>query len=603
MPIYPNCLVKDGAGAFTLTTNGVDVTQGNVVTIKLMDNTGVVDWYLQFVGSDETSSPLPFTDVDPISNQVLSPTAEPTFTLPSGTGRAYLIKSIVNDGSGPVQTIFGVYVRTPQLHRVAAAGETTEGNLQFGWATVVNPLIRTGATVIPYIDNLSPIIGANTVQGAIDYFKQAGVQGPPGPQGPQGTSGAQGPIGPAGPQGEVGPQGPQGVQGQQGIQGVKGDTGDTGPAGPQGPQGLKGDKGDKGDTGDTGPIGPTGPQGEPGYSTGAILYLNYSIIEDTPLNYRQLSNQSTTAVQQNVSQAITAGATEKLAVFLTPLGSPNVSTLPGGLWDFKIHLSSSTATSYEVWVVLKKRDTLENEVTLLTTDSFAGTVGTTTAMFTIDGVLSPQSLNVTDRLLVEVWAKNTGLTTESLTFTTEGLSQYYSIAITTLPAQVGATGPQGPQGLKGDKGDTGDPGPIGPEGPVGPEGPTGPVGPAGPTGAQGPEGPQGPVGPVGPAGPAGTNFFYTYREVSTSTSGWNATTDYLLDVTHAAGPVTLTLPNTASITAGQTYTVKSSTIQPITINRAVAGQNIDGAASVVISNQYAALSFMCKGTNLGWIII
>lgn len=67
----PICQVKDGSGAYNSTDNGVNVTAGDTITIKLYDTTGVVTWVPTLVGTDEGST----TFVDPTSNGFVLPTA------------------------------------------------------------------------------------------------------------------------------------------------------------------------------------------------------------------------------------------------------------------------------------------------------------------------------------------------------------------------------------------------------------------------------------------------------------------------------------------------------------------------------------------------
>lgn len=179
MPIFPDCLVQDGAGPFVPTTNGVNLSLGSTVSVKLTNPTGVAQWFLEVIGTDELSSAPALTNVNPVSHEVLSPGATVTFTGPTLRGRALLFRSTVTDGFTPVSTTFAVYTLTDQGTRVAAAGETLEGNQTFGWSTVVNPLVRTGAPVVRYDDNLvTPAMGVGTVQGALDYLKNAVPIGP-----------------------------------------------------------------------------------------------------------------------------------------------------------------------------------------------------------------------------------------------------------------------------------------------------------------------------------------------------------------------------------------------------------------------------------------
>ena len=51
----PTCQVREGAGAWQDTTDGVDVTAGSSLTIRLVD-TSPYAWSLECIGTDETNS-------------------------------------------------------------------------------------------------------------------------------------------------------------------------------------------------------------------------------------------------------------------------------------------------------------------------------------------------------------------------------------------------------------------------------------------------------------------------------------------------------------------------------------------------------------------
>ena len=183
MPISPLCLVQNGASPYTSTLNGVDVTPNNTISIKLDDTTGVADWYLEFVGSDELAATPVLANVDPFTHKVLTPAAIASFAMENATGRALLFKSTVVGALGSVETTFSVYTLTAQGRRVAAAGETLEGDAGYGWAATLNPIIRSGALILPYDDSLTaPPIGVTTIQQAIDVLKITGGT-PSGPAG------------------------------------------------------------------------------------------------------------------------------------------------------------------------------------------------------------------------------------------------------------------------------------------------------------------------------------------------------------------------------------------------------------------------------------
>lgn len=139
----PSCTVQDGAGAPTATTNGVNVTPANVITVALASTAGVGVWTLSVYGRDELVSPPAIT--------INSTNKTATFTAPAA-GSALILKSVVGasslgyDINGVVQpsytTTLGVYTLINGL-RVGAINETTEGNSTAGWVSKVNTLIRT----------------------------------------------------------------------------------------------------------------------------------------------------------------------------------------------------------------------------------------------------------------------------------------------------------------------------------------------------------------------------------------------------------------------------------------------------------------------------
>jgi len=144
MPISPVCLVKNGAGPFLPTPNGVDVTPANTISIKLNSIAGVVNWYLELIGTDELSTVPVLTNVAPITHLVTTPGTVVTFPFPPTTGSAFGFKSTVTGTGGPIEITFGVFSLTAFLTRVGFVLETREGDTAFGWATKLNPLIRNG---------------------------------------------------------------------------------------------------------------------------------------------------------------------------------------------------------------------------------------------------------------------------------------------------------------------------------------------------------------------------------------------------------------------------------------------------------------------------
>lgn len=135
----PICTVQDGAGAAQATTNGVDVTPTNTVTIALATTAGADVWTLTCIGTDETSVAATVTSGLTI-NQT---TKTATFTAPAA-GKSYLFRSTVrSSGSADsYSATFKVCTLTSDLLRVAALGETVENSASFGWVPIVNQTAR-----------------------------------------------------------------------------------------------------------------------------------------------------------------------------------------------------------------------------------------------------------------------------------------------------------------------------------------------------------------------------------------------------------------------------------------------------------------------------
>ena len=144
MPVSPVCLVNN-----TATTNGVNVPPSSTVTIRLQSTVDVTSWYLRVTGTDELSSVPTLALVNGTTHLVQSPSSTVTFTFPASFGSALGFRSDVQGVGGPLETTFGVYSLTAFNTRVGFVTEAREGNTAFGWASKINPLIRSaGGTII-----------------------------------------------------------------------------------------------------------------------------------------------------------------------------------------------------------------------------------------------------------------------------------------------------------------------------------------------------------------------------------------------------------------------------------------------------------------------
>ena len=143
MSLSPTCQVQVNAPPWLSTAGGLDVVAGDTILIRLVDPTGVLEWYLEVTGTDETSTAPVLTGVNAMTHKVVTVGTEVSVTVPAGTGRAFLFESTVTGVGGPFATTFEIYVRTDKGDRVGATGETLEGDSNYGWASKVNALIRT----------------------------------------------------------------------------------------------------------------------------------------------------------------------------------------------------------------------------------------------------------------------------------------------------------------------------------------------------------------------------------------------------------------------------------------------------------------------------
>lgn len=138
------CEVKDGAAAYVATANGVDVTVGNTIVVRLASQAGVDSWSIACITVDDTSSAAAVN-----AGMVIDSVAKTaTFAAPAATGKAWRFLSTVVSGGVKTTAIFVIYTRV-NGNRVHALDETTESNATAGWGADINALIRTGGGGAP----------------------------------------------------------------------------------------------------------------------------------------------------------------------------------------------------------------------------------------------------------------------------------------------------------------------------------------------------------------------------------------------------------------------------------------------------------------------
>lgn len=167
----------------------------------------------------------------------------------------------------------------------------------------------------------------------------------------------------------------------------------------------------------------------PGSIGATVYYLNETI---TQAPYKEFSSFPTAAAEQTIATAVGVGATVTIQSFQTPSGVPNTTNIPAGLWQFYLHFSGTFGDSWDVYAEVYKRDLGGIETLLLTTDVIPTTaLSAIPTMILTDGVFPASTVLTTDRIVVKVLAVNTGVAGQTITFHTEG-STNYSVGTTTL---------------------------------------------------------------------------------------------------------------------------------------------------------------------------
>ena len=168
---------------------------------------------------------------------------------------------------------------------------------------------------------------------------------------------------------------------------------------------------------------------------GAGSQLYYFNISNTQSPYYEFSLSATSASEQIISA--TTGGTQLAYIggFMTPVGVPNITSLPAGILTFYLHCYDGTTNhTFDIYCELWKRTTGGTETLLFTSDS-AAVIGNTTEMVITDGYFSGATLNSSDRLVIKLYGQNISNQTRTIYFVSEG-SQHYSFGITTIPSST-----------------------------------------------------------------------------------------------------------------------------------------------------------------------
>jgi hypothetical protein len=169
---------------------------------------------------------------------------------------------------------------------------------------------------------------------------------------------------------------------------------------------------------------------------GTVYYMNETV---TQAPYKEFSSNPTSAVEQVIPATVAGGATATIAAYQTPVGVPNTTVIPAGLWQLFLHFNAGSAG--QNWIIrpyVYKRDLGGIETLIFTPDPQIVTgMSTTTTMYTCDGVFPNTTLLTTDRIVVKIDVENTSGVSQTVNFRTEG-SQHYSVTATTLNQAISA---------------------------------------------------------------------------------------------------------------------------------------------------------------------
>jgi len=137
----PICLIDS-----TATNNGFNTTPSATVIISLRDKTGVTDWDISCISTDDT---LVAADVNLNDLTIDDLTKTASLNVSDHTrGAAYIFQSKINNGidtNGNVQenytTTFSIYSIGTNTYRLIPVNQTVEGNATFGWVEDLNNLL------------------------------------------------------------------------------------------------------------------------------------------------------------------------------------------------------------------------------------------------------------------------------------------------------------------------------------------------------------------------------------------------------------------------------------------------------------------------------
>jgi hypothetical protein len=170
--------------------------------------------------------------------------------------------------------------------------------------------------------------------------------------------------------------------------------------------------------------------------------------------------------------------------FITDSGDPSILIVPNGIWHAYVYFSKQAINNnLNVYYVVSKYSTGGIKTTLFTSSQVPiewDTNNSTPVEIKINALATTAALDISDRIILDLYVNNNDNQSRTVTFYTEG-STSYSYLVTTL-------GPASSSGTSGSSGSSGSSGTSGSSGSSGSSGTSGTSGSSGSSGSSGTSG-------------------------------------------------------------------------------------------------------------------
>jgi hypothetical protein len=153
------------------TTYGIDATPGTLVTIRLADTAGVTTWDCECASTDGYFYAA--AQINALLGPINTIAKSRSFTMPAGAGQALIFFSTVNNGLAGDQpdesltTRFEIHSLTAEGLRTIAVDESLESDPSHGWASKLNPYIRSRGSLsadILWAPTVAPDVSVESIQ-------------------------------------------------------------------------------------------------------------------------------------------------------------------------------------------------------------------------------------------------------------------------------------------------------------------------------------------------------------------------------------------------------------------------------------------------------